>query len=106
MAINNRKIIPNAIGQGQHEEIAYKVDFTKWCRNGNPPSLPNVTLIRRDTGVDVTATNCSGAASVNGFVVTTPSVIDLLPNIMYRINVSCTIDGNIVEAWATITGEE
>jgi hypothetical protein len=106
MPINSRRIIPNTIGQGKNEEISYKIDFTKWCRNGNPPTIATVQLLRQDTGADVTVANCTGASSILGNEITTPSIHSLLPDIQYRLNVRGTIDGNILEAWVIIVGEE
>lgn len=104
--ISTRRIVPNTVGQGQNEEIARKIDFTKWCRNGVAPSAASVTLIDVATGADVTAAKCTGAASILGYVITTPSVHDLVPDAQYRMNVLATIDGNILEAWLIIIGEE
>jgi hypothetical protein len=103
---SSRRLTPNTIGQGKNEEIAYKVDFTKWCRTANPVSACAVQLINVVTGLDVTATNCTGAPTNLGNVVTTPSVHDLSPDTQYRMNVQATIDGNILEAWVIIVGEE
>jgi hypothetical protein len=101
-----RRVVQSPIGQGQHERIAYTCDFTKWSRTGNIPSNPAVTIIDLSTGTDVSASKLSGAPSINQMVMTTPLVILLVPDIQYRLNMQCVIDGNTFEAYCVIIGEE
>jgi len=104
--ISTRRLTPNTIGQGQNEEIAYKIDFTKWCRNGNPPTVAVVQIVDKSNNTDVTATKATGAPLITGNTITTPSIHDLGPDVQYRMNVQATIDGNVMEAWVLIVGEE
>lgn len=99
-----RKILGPPLIQGVNEEIAYKVDFIRWCDLGNPPSAP-VVKIYDDTNTDVSGTKLVGVPSIDGFCVVTPAVVDLQDGMTYRMEVLATIDGNIMSAWTPIIGE-
>ena len=91
--------------QGQYEEIAYKFNFAPW---GGSPSNPSATMWQKQPNgeeVDTSTANLSGSESVSGDIVTTPVVLDLLPESVYRLAVNVDIDGNKMEAYITLRGE-
>lgn len=92
-----REFIESAIQQGADEVRPYKWTTTPW---GSTPSSVTVTLYDGDT--DVSATNLSGSASVAGDVITTPAVTGLTAGKVYRLEIKCTIDGRVEEAWGHI----
>lgn len=104
MDANSREIVESPLWQGTDEEIAYTLTTTPW---GSSPSSPSVKLFSYDGSsfTDVTATNLSGAASVDGDVVTTPTVKDLVADTKYRLEIQFTISGNVYETWAWINGQ-
>ena len=91
--------------QGKDEIIAYELTTTPW---GSSPTSVVVTLwdVTAATWTDVSATMLSGAASVNGDVITTPLVTGLTAGNIYRLEVKFTTGGNTLEAYAVIQAEK
>lgn len=100
--MTTREVKESPVYQGEDEEISYTFDFTTW---GSTPTSPTVVL-KGPGGVDLSSTHLSGTASVDGNVVTTPKVIDLVRDRKYRLECKVTISGNIEEAFCEIIGEE
>lgn len=100
MSIDTREVIGSPKPQGRNERVAYVFDFTA---RGTPTS-PTVTL-RNSLDADVTSTNLLGAATVNGYKVTTPLVISLNVGEEYKLYVQVTCSGNVVEPYLRIQGE-
>lgn len=90
--------------QGINEQIAYRV---KTFPVSSGPSLPSVTITILQTGVDVSATCLSGAASIDpdGIHIITPVVKSLTAGVTYRMYVRYTMDGQILEDYGDIIGE-
>jgi len=88
--------------QGVNEQVAYFVDTTPW---GGYNSGASVSLIDAN-GEDISSTHLSGDVSVDGSVITTPQVIDLGKGIKYRLQIQWEIDGNLLETYCDIYGEE
>jgi hypothetical protein len=63
-------------------------------------------VLKGPNGDDLSSTHLSGSESVNGDVVTTPKVISLVRERKYRLECQVTIDGNTMEAFCEIIGEE
>ncbi|MDY7078646.1 MAG: hypothetical protein SXV54_17160 [Chloroflexota bacterium] len=98
-----RQIEESPIYQGEDEEIAYTLTIpSSW---GPSPSSPTVTIKDAD-GADVTSTYTSGSASVDGTVITTSTILNLVADAQYRLEIQFTSSGNVLEAWADLRGEE
>lgn len=91
--------------QGKDEIIAYTLTTTPW---GSSPASVVVTLwdITSATWTDVTSAMLSGAASVQGDVITTPLVTGLTAGNIYRLEVKFATGGNTLEAYAVIQAEK
>lgn len=98
---NSRRIIESPLYQGEDEEIAYTLTTTPFASD---PSSPVVTVKDAD-GEDVTADYTTGSASVAGDVITTPTILDLVADTQYRLEIKFTSGGNVLEAWAEMRGE-
>lgn len=61
--------------------------------------------LRLDRRLDVTSTVMTGAASVEGNVITLPVIHSLTAGVIYRCEVKFTIDGNVLEAYVYIRAE-
>lgn len=103
MDANSRCIRESPIYQGEDEQLAYTVTVpTSW---GTDPSSPVMT-IKSAAGVDVTTDYTSGSASISGAVITTPTILNLVANIEYRLEVKFAVSGgNVEEAWGELWGE-
>lgn len=101
MDATSRRIIESPIHQGEDEQIAYTLTTTPFASD---PSSPTVTIKDAD-GVDVTGDYTSGSAGVLGDVITTPTILDLVAGIQYRLEIKFTVSGNVEEAWADLYGE-
>jgi len=97
----SRRIIESPIYQGASEQIAYTLTTTPWASD---PSSPVVTIKDMD-GNDVTSTYASGSASASGDVITTPTILNLVANVQYWMEVKFTVNGNVEAAWADLRGE-
>jgi len=100
---SNRRIRESPIHQGEDEQLAYTLTIpTSW---GADPSSPVVTIKDVD-GEDVTSDYTSGSASASGAVITTPTILDLVDKVQYRLEVRFTVSGgNVEEAWGDLRGE-
>ena len=96
-----REVSESPLTQGGDEQIAYSFDFTAQ----GTPSAPAVTLYDLTSAADVTATLLSGAASVNGNVVTAPTVKGLTAGRTYKLTCLATVDGNKISYFCIIKGE-
>jgi hypothetical protein len=103
MDADSRRIVESPIHQGEDEKLAYTLTVpTSW---GADPSSPSVTIKDAD-GEDVTGDYTSGSASVSGAVITTPTILDLVAEAQYRLEVKFTVSGgNVEEAWGDMRGE-
>lgn len=87
--------------QGEDERVAYGIDFDRW----GTPIAPVVTLREVTTGIQ-RPEKLLGVAAIAGNIVTTPKVIDLEPRMIYRLDCKLIINGNDLEAYLLIIGEE
>jgi hypothetical protein len=89
---------PRLVDQRPPERVAYTINATIY---GGSPTGVVVTLWEVTTAgnVDVSSTNLSGAATVDGNVITTPLVIDLVPGTNYLVEIKFTAGGN---TWAPL----
>lgn len=101
MDANDRCIKDSPIYQGEDEQLVYTLTTTPW---GSSPSSPAVT-IKDAAGTAVTANFTSGSASISGDVITLPTILNLIADIEYRLEVRFTISGNVEEAWSELWGE-
>lgn len=103
--MTSREVKEGRLAQGVDERIAYTITTTPW---GSSPSSPVVKLfdVVGTTRTDVSSTCLTGAASVAGDVVTTPTVHGLTDGHLYRLEVQFTISGNVFEAYAEIQAEQ
>lgn len=89
---------------GEDEEVVFTVDVTNW---GDSPTSPSVVVKNLNADTDVTSTVMpTGSPSVNGNVITLPTIKLLTKNISYRIEVKFTIGGNVLECYIPIGAEE
>lgn len=105
MPSSTRRVQQHPDPQGVNEARRYTVDTTPW---GGSPASPVVTVLNvtaSPVGTDVTATVCSGAASVQANVITTPLISSLTLNHVYHAFVRWTASGETLEAWFEIRAE-
>lgn len=87
--------------QGVDEEITYRFDWTLV----GAPTVPTV-VIKNHSGVDVSTTCLTGAASIVAtYFVQTPTVSDLVAGEVYRLECKATVAGNILERVCEIIAE-
>lgn len=100
----SRQIDQSPLWQGEDEEIAYDIDTAAW---GGGPTNEDVKLYTfdGDSYTDVSGVNLSGAASVAGDVITTPTVKSLTAGTTYRLEVQFDSGGDTYEAFAYIVGQ-
>lgn len=98
MTTIKRMIVESPLKQGADEQIYYTLTTTPW---GSSPAAVAVVL-KDSTGLDVSSTKLSGAASVSGDVITLPKVTSLTAGSNYRLEVKFTVSQNVCEAWADI----
>ena len=72
--------------------------------NASYVPLQTVTIKDAD-GEDVTDNYTSGSASASGDVITTSTILDLVADAQYRLEIKFTVNGNVLEAWADLRGE-
>lgn len=103
MAVS-REIKESPLLQGADEIIAYQLITTPW---GSTPSSVEVKCFDVTAGAreDVTSTNLSGSASVNGDTITCPLLQTLTAGKTYRLEIKFVISGNTFEAYAVIKAE-
>ncbi len=83
--------------QSADEELAYRITTTNWA---STPSNPSFAAYDLTTGGTVTSTVFpSGTASLNGDIITLPSLKSLSKGHTYRIEVKFTAGGSIWETY-------
>lgn len=87
--------------QGEDEEVTYTLDVTEV---GSNPS--NVSVVVKRNGVDVSGDVLDGTATVSGNIITLPVIASLEAGFDYRVEVKFTLNGNVLEAYGIIVGEE
>lgn len=100
-----RRVQQHPDPQGINEARRYTVDTTPW---GGSPASPVITVLDvtdSPAGTDVTATVCSGGASVAGNVITTPTIGSLTLNHIYHVFIRWSSGGETLEAWAELRAE-
>ena len=102
MDSDDRRIVESPIYQGVDEQIAYILTTTPW--GTAVPTSPAVVM-KDDSGLDVSSTNLSGSASINGNTVVTPTVKSLSAGAKYRLEIKFNISGNIFETWTDVYGQ-
>lgn len=100
--MNVREFTESPMPQGVDERIAYTLDVSPW---GVTPTSPVVAL-KNAAGTDVISSFSTGAASVSGNVITTPTIHSLVAGQIYRLEIKFVISGNTLEAWGNIRAEE
>ncbi len=98
---STREVREGTQPQGIDERIAYRLDVTNW---GDAPTSVAVVVQDR-AGTDVTSTVMTGAASVEGNVITLPVLHSLTAGVLYRVEVKFTIAGNELEAYFYVKAE-
>lgn len=102
MNANSRKFKESPLWQGEDESIAYDIDVSPW---GSSPASPVVT-VKDSAGADVTEDVCSGSATANSNTITTPVISGLTAGTTYRLEIQFTIDGNTLEVFGDLIGQE
>lgn len=99
-----REVIQGAQLQGADEKIAYRLTTTPW---GSTPSSVVVKCYDITTGArtDVTSTNLSGSASVDGDVITCPILQTLTAGNTYRMEIQFVSGGNTWECFVVVRAE-
>ena len=101
---STREFSGSPVWQGRNEEVSYPITTTNW---GSSPTDVEAKLYSVSGGAytDVTSTNLSGSPSVNGDVITTPVVKDLVAGTEYRMEVKFTSGSQIYEGFMRIYGQ-
>ena len=102
MLQKTRRIKESPLYQGEDESVAYTLTTTP---QGGGPSSPAVVIKDADDS-DISGTNMTGSASVDGDVITSPAVHSLTPGAKYRLEFQWVSSGNTLEAWADLYGQE
>jgi len=102
MNVQDRRIKESPLYQGEDEEVTYSLTTTPW---GSSPTNVAVT-VKDEDDIDVTATVTSGSASVSGDVITLPTIHSLTAGEDYRVEISFTVSGNVMETWVVIKAQE
>lgn len=103
-SINDREVLEGKQYQGVDESIAYTLDVSAV---GSSPSSIAVVVKDVTNGTTVTATVMpTGSSSVSGNVITLPALKLLTAGILYRVEVKYTINGNILESYFYVQGQE
>ncbi len=89
------------ITQGVNEVISYTVKFGKW---GTAVSSPT-NYLYDSLDNDVSSTKLTGSASMSDTDVITSSVTGLIEGETYRFLQRATVDGQTMEAWGYVIGE-
>lgn len=92
--------------QGVDEQIIYTLTTTPWGSSPSSVSAKIYSIAGNGTRTDVTSTCMSGTCSVNGDVITLPTILSLSDGTLYRIEVKFSCSGNVFEAYAYIKGEQ
>lgn len=102
MTTSSRKATNSPFWQGEDEEIPYSVNTASWTGYDSGADA----VLKDADGEDVSATHMPGAASEAGGVITTPAVIDLEQDALYRLEILWVKGVATFEAWCEIVGEE
>jgi hypothetical protein len=101
MARGERKVDGSPKDQGITEEPTYEFDFSEL----GTPSDPSVVLYDMISYADVSANHLSGSPSIDGNIVTTPAVKDLVAGGIYRLVCTATIGGEPLSVYLELYGE-
>src|SRR3990167_2422857 len=100
--LQDNKRFWGTIRQGKNETIAYIVKFGKW---GTTIATPTNYMYDHN-GTDVSSTNLTGSTTISGTDMTTKSVTALVSGETYRFHQRAVVDGNTMEAWGDVIGED
>ena len=99
----DRVIIEGVQNQGVDEEIVYTITTTPW---GSSPTSPSVVVKDLSDDSPVTSTVMPGdPPSVSGNIITLSALKLLTAGTRYRVEVTFTVSGNILECWFEVRGE-
>jgi len=98
-----REVLEGLRIQGADEKIPYKLTTTPW--GSSPSSVVVKCFDITTTRTDVTSTNLSGSASVDGDVITCPLLQSLTAGNTYRLEIQFVAGGVTWEAYAVIQAE-
>jgi hypothetical protein len=101
--LQDNKRFWGTIRQGKNETIAYTVKFGKW---GTTIGATPTNYTYDHNGTDTSSTNLSGSTSTSGTDVITKSVTALVSGETYRFVIRAIVDGNTMEAWGYVIGED
>lgn len=103
-SINVREVQEGKQYQGVDEIIAYTLDVTAV---GSTPTLPVVTVKDVTNATLVTpAVMPTNSPTVNGNVITLSPLKLLTAGVLYRVEVKYVIDGNTLESYVYVQGQE
>lgn len=92
---------PGPIYQGESEEVVYGLDITEW---GSTPTDTSAYLFDDDND-DVTSAHLFGTTSVDGNVITLPTLKLLKSGRKYRLEVRFTTGGQKLTAVTEVVGQ-
>jgi len=99
-----REFINSPVPQGEDETVYYRLTITPW--GGTPVSVAvKLYDVTKGARTDVSSTKLSGAATVNGDMITTPGVTGLVEGHVYRLEIKFISSGNTLEAFGSIVAE-
>ncbi len=88
----SREIREGLQPQGPNESIIYRITVTPAA-----VSAGSVTVTDQNTGADVTASTCTGSATVSNGALVLPALHDLVENHFYEIEAAYTdAAGNVI----------
>lgn len=101
-----RQVVQGTQKQGSRERVSYGIDTARW---GGTPVNPVVVAndVTSGTDVDVTVANLTGAASITGDTIALPLLHSVVPDHLYRIDVTFVdVHGNTLDCFLMVVGEE
>lgn len=103
MSEDVRELSESPIDQGVDERISYRLNTTPWG-GGVTPTSANV-YIYDSNRTDLSSTKLSGSASIADEFVSTPLVIGLEADKLYRLEIKFVISGQTFEPYCYIYGK-
>lgn len=101
MTTNRREIVEGVQQQGADESIRYSVD---WAAIGTPSSP--VVVVKNGSSDVTAAVMPTNSPIVSGTSVILSPLLNLTAGVLYRVEVKCTIGGNVLESYFYVQAQE
>ena len=103
MAQNIREVLDGLQFQGAAESILYSVDTEPW---GGSPALPTHDIFdEEDLDISLKASLAPGTVSISSHNLVLPAVTALVAGTIYRVTVTFTSAGNVLQGFFRIEAQ-